>query len=672
MSRLSTQTSLLALILFAFYAYHCAPGVTVEDSGDFIMSALTLGTAHPPGYPLYSMLGFVASRLPFIPPAMAVNLVSGLFAALSAALLFWLLVKALGLPRIVAAVSAGALALHPMAWSQAVVAEVYSLTLFLIVSALCLAHKHQTTAKPTFWYLQWFIVGLGLTNHYPLFVLGLLGFLAWPFTSLPEKKPRTLLLALFALGLGLSPYLLVVINTFWRAPSYSFGKLSDAGMIWEHFMRIHYRGVEQGASIADRLFMFWSAESTLVLGFAAFSPLLLIGVWRLLRDGHRWSLPILISAASTTLGLALLAGMPTSKYALTAFHTFVVPGVFFHAVILAAGAAWALQKASGRSRQIFVALLVAGLGLQFAYARPKASHRGDTFAADWGRALLNSLAPDSTLILCGNDIFALYYLHFIEKVRPDLTLYDRSGVFSEKNLYGPGLLYQAPNPFERREKAERHLISTSTKPVYFDCDKGHKELKIPVFQTMYAYRVTNAGHRQEAKPQVLDQALLELAVSGNPRDEYWLDERRIYVLHHALGYAAQSEPGLIGRITEAIARSKYFRDPDFSLALAKILVDNQRYMESLDWFTKREQLVQSKNLHPEELSAYCGIVLMQGDLSRAEELCLMATEKTCIAAAHLNLALIYRNRGQAELVVQQAQAALRCDPNNQTAQRLLK
>src|SRR4051794_29613149 len=136
MARLHLQAAVLAAILFGFYAYHCAPGVTVEDSGDFILGALTLGTVHPPGYPLNTIMGFLISRLPLIPPAMSVNLLSGLFAAFNAALLFLILNRALEVPRLIAGIAGAALAFHPMVWRQAVVAEVYSLNLFLIASAL--------------------------------------------------------------------------------------------------------------------------------------------------------------------------------------------------------------------------------------------------------------------------------------------------------------------------------------------------------------------------------------------------------------------------------------------------------------------------------------------------------------------------------------------------------
>src|SRR5690242_17144760 len=79
---------LVGIVLFAIYAYHVAPGVTAEDSGDFLLGAQTLGVVHPPGYPLYTILSFFATKVPLIHSAMAVNLLSGLCAAIAASFLF--------------------------------------------------------------------------------------------------------------------------------------------------------------------------------------------------------------------------------------------------------------------------------------------------------------------------------------------------------------------------------------------------------------------------------------------------------------------------------------------------------------------------------------------------------------------------------------------------------
>lgn len=75
---------LVALIL---YSWTLAPTVTFVDSGELIVVARFLGVAHPPGFPLWAMLGHLASLFPWGNIAARVNFSSALFAALACGML---------------------------------------------------------------------------------------------------------------------------------------------------------------------------------------------------------------------------------------------------------------------------------------------------------------------------------------------------------------------------------------------------------------------------------------------------------------------------------------------------------------------------------------------------------------------------------------------------------
>ena len=66
-------TALASLLLFA--ATVC-PTVPFGDGGELIAAAHRLGVAHPPGYPLYTFLGWLALKIPLGEPALRVNLLS--------------------------------------------------------------------------------------------------------------------------------------------------------------------------------------------------------------------------------------------------------------------------------------------------------------------------------------------------------------------------------------------------------------------------------------------------------------------------------------------------------------------------------------------------------------------------------------------------------------------
>ena len=65
-----------------------APDVLAADSGELQVVAAQLGVAHPPGFPLYVLLAHLFTRLPIGSPAYMVNLLSAVFGALTAVVVY--------------------------------------------------------------------------------------------------------------------------------------------------------------------------------------------------------------------------------------------------------------------------------------------------------------------------------------------------------------------------------------------------------------------------------------------------------------------------------------------------------------------------------------------------------------------------------------------------------
>ena len=79
---------LVFLITLTVYILTLSPSVTLEDSGELITGAADFGVPHPPGYPLWTMSGYLFSHLvPFGNMAWRVNLESAVFGALANAVL---------------------------------------------------------------------------------------------------------------------------------------------------------------------------------------------------------------------------------------------------------------------------------------------------------------------------------------------------------------------------------------------------------------------------------------------------------------------------------------------------------------------------------------------------------------------------------------------------------
>lgn len=118
----------VGLAAFLLYLRTLAPSVACIfcDSLEFQLVAYKLGIAHPSGYPLYTLLGKLFTILPLGDVAYRVNLMSAFFAALTVAFLYLTMRLALRF-RGPALLGVLVFALSPVFWSQAVIAEVYTL-----------------------------------------------------------------------------------------------------------------------------------------------------------------------------------------------------------------------------------------------------------------------------------------------------------------------------------------------------------------------------------------------------------------------------------------------------------------------------------------------------------------------------------------------------------------
>jgi hypothetical protein len=123
-----------------------------------------LGVGHPTGYPTYMLLTHLFTYLPFGDPAYRANLASAGY-GVAAVLVVYL--AGLRLARRAVAAAAGALAfgLSGAFWSQAVIAEVYTLEALLVALVIFVLLLWRGRRDGRYLLLSAFLVGLSLTHH---------------------------------------------------------------------------------------------------------------------------------------------------------------------------------------------------------------------------------------------------------------------------------------------------------------------------------------------------------------------------------------------------------------------------------------------------------------------------------------------------------------------------
>ena len=180
--------AIVFLITLGVYIATLAPSVTLEDSGELITAATKFGVPHPPGYPTWTMSGFIISHLvPYGSLAWRMNLQSALFAAAAnmvLTLLFchsgrWLLQRWTE-PEVQSKVRryvfySGLLVgltigFSDVMWSQAVISAVHGTLNALFVNLVLLLFYLWMLEPQKTHRLIWavFVFALGLTNHHTL------------------------------------------------------------------------------------------------------------------------------------------------------------------------------------------------------------------------------------------------------------------------------------------------------------------------------------------------------------------------------------------------------------------------------------------------------------------------------------------------------------------------
>ena len=120
-----TAIVVAALGPLALYALTMPRTVVLEDDGLFLMAGEHLGISHPPGYPLYTLLCWLFMRLPGNPAVLG-HLSSAVLGAMACATLY-VCARLLGSGRLAALGAAWLFGASSHFWSQAIIAEVYTL-----------------------------------------------------------------------------------------------------------------------------------------------------------------------------------------------------------------------------------------------------------------------------------------------------------------------------------------------------------------------------------------------------------------------------------------------------------------------------------------------------------------------------------------------------------------
>lgn len=411
----------VAVLSLAVYLRTMCRTIYVGDSGELAAAVHVLGIPHPPGYPLYVLLGKLFSLLvPIGKPALRLNIFSA--ACSSAAVVFlYLTLRAIGCSTYLAAGGALAWAFSASLWSQTGIPRVYALGALISSSATFCAVRWSIDPQAIGWLIaSAAIVAAGVGNHTVAAIhapaVALLVLLRAPEVL---QQPRLWIGFALCAILPLLMYLVWVPLRARTNPPVNWGNVRTARELWNFLSRKQYwqhRYVRSFAQLREVVAFYFRRIGAEFgwLGAAA----IVVGVWPLVQ---------VHPAVAAMLGAIFLLNMISmiwharredifhwTRYMITAWYALAFPLAF----------GWALMlRGFPPPARPYLAFLPALLLLCRFRQHNLSRHR---YADEYNRRILASLPPDATLIAQDdNVVFPLMYLKHAEGLRPDVKLLEQ-------------------------------------------------------------------------------------------------------------------------------------------------------------------------------------------------------------------------------------------------------
>ncbi len=185
--------AITTLLVMIGYWLTLAPDLTLEDSGELAVGSYYAGIPHPPGYPVWTIYTWLFTLLPFSNIAFRVGLSSAVAAALSCGMVAMMvsrgssmLIEGIAelknierrwenlLCMVSGFVAGMLLGFNGFMWSQAVIVEVYTLSVLSLCGVMvCLMRWIHAPHQYRYLYLAFFWYGICFNNHQSLLVIAI-------------------------------------------------------------------------------------------------------------------------------------------------------------------------------------------------------------------------------------------------------------------------------------------------------------------------------------------------------------------------------------------------------------------------------------------------------------------------------------------------------------------
>ena len=415
------------------YFLTAARDLVVGDAPELITAAAVLGVPHPPGYPLFTILGYAFSLLPWGSIPFRVNLLSVVCDSFTAGIIFLIAVR-LVRSQLAGAVAAFILVINPIFWSSALAAEVFPLNNFLAaLLVLFLITWHQQPQSGGVLVAACFVAGLALTNQQTIVLLApAFCFILWQHRSTLRGRLRLLAICIVVFVIGLLPYAYVPWASA-RHPAFNWGNISS---LHDFISFVTRRSFGSAQLVGKTEYLGGSALRRIAALFGSFGALagilVLLGTihaYRRLR-WYFWFSLIAFGCAGPFFIWWTNLNLATAPFGLFVLRRFFLLPQVVAAPFIAFGVLM-ISELIGRhataSRAFLLRLVVGVCLLAVSVSVLINYHRLDQsrnfIARHFAEDLFMSAEPGSILVATGDVIaFPITYFQTVEKLGRQITL----------------------------------------------------------------------------------------------------------------------------------------------------------------------------------------------------------------------------------------------------------
>jgi len=497
-----------ALFAFIIYMFTLAPSVVQIDSGELAAVQTTLGIAHPTGYPLFTMIGYLFSMIPLpFSTIFQLNILAAIYCSAAVGVFTYTIKycldnisifqkeasekklskkekkknkeqsaneKQIDIPehiKFLTAVFGGLiLAFSRTFWFQSTSVEVYSLHLLLITLIMLFLLRAYIKSfendKLSNWLMFAFFLALGFTNHLTTLMIlpgtAYLYFTRYKFNSASFKKLTLMILLFSAVLVAVYSYLPIRAS---QNPILNWGNPTDWERIYRQVTGKQYQVwlFSSFDSAGKQFSHFWN-----ILPLEFFIGLIpvVVGLFVSIIKTKKLGIFILITFVFTVLY--------SINYDIHDIDSYFLLSFMMLSFFAAFGALQFLELKSLPKNFALIGLGIV-LAVQLFFNFIKVNQSGVYTFEDYTKAILNTVPENSIIFSYQWDYFISesYYYQFVDDYRRDVSIVDkellrRSWYYNQLENYDPELLDGVKNevdqflvalqPFERDEKFDANRL----------------------------------------------------------------------------------------------------------------------------------------------------------------------------------------------------------------------